>query len=395
MNGDPHQILSSFAGRIVDTVLGCLGDGEVQSIFVSGGFARNDIAAFRRAEFIEIYSDLDVYVILRHPRDLDRARRRVARQVAALPRETGTYRIFPEPDVGVYSEEDFRKQKTRPGTVEIIDGHVVLHGSKKTPEWARGFVASAIDSPEALYLLENRFAEIAELSGRVERGESDGFRRYFHYVILKSGVDAVTAVLIVLRLFHPSRAERMKTFRDVRSRGEARGFLPEDAVACVERCYEGVSNLQGTLEDERGRSAALRRDVESMLLAVWKTIAGRLSSVETGEWSDLLDWRCKAGRWAGNIRELSALAKRMSRSRIDVLRRSRRLAGLSPIDALRLSGTVDVLLRRAGEDPAGVALRRSAIEERYVCVLDELTHTFGYASGPIFERARRMFKETS
>jgi len=395
MNGDPHQILSSFASRIVDAVLECLGEGKVDSIFVSGGFARNEIAALTIPSFVEIYSDVDVYVILRRPEDLDSARRRVASLAAALPRETGGYRIFPEPDVGVYSEEDFRAQKTKPGTVEISGEHVVLHGSKEAPEWARGFVASAIAPVEALYLIENRLAELRELVDRVEQGESDGFRRYVHYVTLKSGLDAVSAVLIVLGLFQTSRAERMKAFRGVRSRSDVRGLIPEDAAACADRCYEGLMNLQKTLETNTGGYADLRCEVESMLLAVWKSIAERLSPAGTGEWSDLIDWRCKGGRWPGNIRELSALAKRMSRSRVDVLRRARELARLSPVDALRLSGAVDALLRRERGDAGEKALLRDPIERGYVRALDELTRAFGYGSGPVFERARRMFKETA
>jgi hypothetical protein len=319
----------------------------------------------------------------------------VRSELAALPRETDVYRIYPEPDVGVFSEDDFLSQKTRPGMVEIGDAHFVLRGSKETPEWARKFVASAIDPAEALYLLENRLTEIAGLAQRLERGESEGFHRYVHYVLLKSGLDAVTAVLIVLGLFHPSRNERMKRFRDVGARGDLQELLPRETVAYTERCYRSLGDLQETLEMDRGNLPGLRGDVESLLLGAWKRIAERLGSMKTGEWSDLLDWRCKAGQWPGNLRELSALAKRMSLPRIGVLRRSRRLGALSPVDALRLSGTVEILLRRTGEACVGAPLHPRVIEKRYVSFLDALTRSFGYTSGPVFERARRMFKETA
>jgi predicted nucleotidyltransferase len=395
MNGDPHQILSSLADRIVNTVVDCLGDGEVLSIFVAGGFARGEIARFERPGFVEIYSDLDVYVILRRPQDLESARRRVAVRVAALPRETGTYRIFPEPDVGVYSEEDFLAQKTRPGTVEISDSHVVLHGSAETPREARRFAAAAIAPAEALYLIENRLAEMGELARLVGRGEPEGFERYVRYVILKSGIDAVAAALIGLGLFQSSRAARMEAFRAARSRGDLRGLFSEEAAALAEACYEGVVNLQRTLETNPSGPADLRRDVEAMLLGLWKASAVRLSPVESDDWSDLVEWRCKAGRWPGNVRELSALARRTSRSRFGVLRHSGGLGKLSPVDALRLSGTVEALLEQGEGEAAGTSLRREAIESGYLRVLDELTRAFGYESGPVFERARRMFQETA
>jgi hypothetical protein len=78
-----------------------------------------------------------------------------------------------------------------------------------------------------------------------------------------------------------------------------------------------------------------------------------------------------------------------------VLRHSGRLGKLSPVDALRLSGTVEALLEQGEGQAVETSLRREAIERGYLRVLDELTRAFGYESGPAFERARRMFQETA
>lgn len=395
MSDAPRQILFSFADRVVGAVLDGLKGETVESIFVSGGAGRGDIAGFEGPEGIEVYSDLDVYVVVREPRDLDAIRRVARRAAARVPREGEGYRIFPEPDVGVYTEDDFLRQKTRPGTVEIAGSHVVLYGNEKTPLQADRFVTGAIEPSEGLYLVENRLAEIAGLVDRLEHDRSDGFGRYVSYVRLKSGVDAVSAVLISFGRFHPSRDERITRFREAFSRDEWSGFLREVWVSRIEQCYADLKTLQNTFEKDRGSSPGPGGEVETMLLGVWRGMATRTSPRRNEDWAGLLDWRCKRGRWLANARELSALARRMGVPRARVFARSATLARFSPVDALRLSGTVEALLRRGDGERADGPLRVNAIEKGYVAVIDGLTRAFGHGSGPVFRRARRLFEETA
>ncbi len=384
----------SFADGIVRCILERLGSETVESIFVSGSAARGDVAAFSGPDGVEIYSDLDLFVVVRDPRGLEETRRRARRAAADVSREGEGYRIFPEPDVGVFSEDDLLSQKPRPGTVEIAGSHVVLHGNHKTPIRTGRFSASAIDASEGLYLIENRLAEVSGLSDRIDKERSDGCRRYLFYVLSKSCLDAVTAMLIALGRFHPSREERMKRFREARSRGECSRFLAEGSVSHIERCYGSLNDLQMTLESG-DVTPGFRSEVESVLLGAWMGIAKHASSLGTEEWSELLDWRCKRGRWLGNSRELWVLAGRMGGSRAGVLFRCRTLARFSPVDALRLSGMVEVLLRRRDRDTADGAPRMDAIEKGYVAAIDGLTRAFGYGTGPVFQRARRLFGEAA
>lgn len=394
MTDDPRDILLSYAGRASTVVLECLGEKNVESIFVSGGVARNDVAAFRSPFGIEIYSDLDLFIIARPTADLESSRRVVRHAVSAIPRRGENFVIFPEPDIGVFSEADFLGQKTRPGTAEIAGANVLLYGAAADPTKAGKFAATEIDSSEALYLLENRLGEIAEIAGRLERGETDGFRRYVRYVLLKSCLDAGTAILIVLGLFHPARGERMRRLRDARSREDCRRLLPEAAFNRLERSHDELTNLQVTLETDPGPDPASIRDVGAFLLDTWKRIGEIITNYKTNDWNGLFEWRCRSGRWIGNARELSILARRRSIPRMGLLVRARRLARLSPVDTLRLSGTAGMLETIERGDGLSPATRRGSTSGGYADVLDELTRVFGYTAGGLFARARRMFEET-
>jgi hypothetical protein len=395
MSVDPRHILLSFADRIAHAVVEELKDEAVGSIFAAGSAARGEVAAFVAGAGIEIYSDVDVFVVVASPRDLEAIRRRARRAASGVPRDGGGWSIIPEPGIGVFSEEDFLRQKTRPGTVEIADAHVVLHGNGETPKRARKFAASDIPVSEALYLIENRLTELAGISDGLEEDPSDGTRRYLVYAVLKSCLDAASAVLIAAGRFHAARGERMRIFRDAALESERSRLLPEGSVACIERCHAALSDLQKTLEHMSGDEPDLGDSVESMLLGAWKRIAARAGAPATEDWEELIGWRCKRGRWVGNSRELGVLAGRRGVSRLGVLLRRPALCRFSPVDALRLSGAVETLLRHAKSGADRGAYDAGAVERRYVSFLDGLTRAFGHTAGPVFRRGRRLFMEMS
>jgi hypothetical protein len=393
MTDDPRDILFDFARRVVDAVIGRLGTESLKSIFVSGGTARNEIASFRTATGIEIYSDLDVFVILRNGADLESARRAARTAASDLARDGRGFRILPLADVGVFTESDFLAQKARPGTVEIRESHSVLYGNTESPLKASGLVASAIDEDEGLYLIENRLSEIAIVRSEAGEDNSDACRRYLRYVLLKSCTDAATAVLIVLGQFHPARSERWRRFRNARTHGDLDGLLPNGAAELIESSFDQLTRLQTVFEKGIGEGEAPGSGEEVMLLGVWERIARRIAPRDPGDWAGLVEWRCKGGRWAGNARELSALARRASISRTRMFLGSAGLARLSPVAALRLWGLVTALLAEEGLSTENRP--RDAVERRILPHIDRLTRAFRYNSGAVLDRARRMFEETS
>jgi hypothetical protein len=394
MTDDPRDILLSLAARISAAVLDRLGKDDVVTVFVSGGAARGEVAAFRGSSGVEIYSDLDLFVIIRHGADLERARSEARRAATEVPLVGDGFVVFPEPDIGVFTKEDFLSQKTRPGTVEIAGSHVALHGDAEIPALARKFRASEIEPAEALYLVENRLLEMCALADRLDKTAGDGFRRYARYVLLKSSFDAAASVLIALGRFHPSRAERVRRIQDAVSSGECFRLLPEDACGRVASWYGELSDLQGALEKSGPPDRPAFEEAARILLENWRRTASYISGLSTVDWNALFEWRCKARRWVGNARELSALARRRSVPRIRVLRRAGSLARLSPVDSLRLSGAARMLLRYETTGGAPRASFAPGMTDGYMDVVGGLTRAFGYSEGDVFERARRMFEDT-
>ena len=394
MTDDPRNFLLSYAARISKAVVERLGKENVEAAFLSGGVARGEVASFRVPSGAEIYSDLDLFFVLRPGADLDRERGRAREAAAGVPSGSEGYSVFAGPDIGVFTRADFLAQKARPGTVEIAGSHVVLYGSDEIPAMARKFAPADIEPEEGLYLVENRLLELCALARRLEESPSDGVRRYARYVLWKSAFDAGSSVLIVLGRFHPSRAERMRRLEDAHSAGECSRLLPDEDCSRLAHWYGELLDLQGALERNPlpGRDAI--GEAARVLLENWRRTASYLSGLPAAEWNALFEWRCKAGRWLGNVRELSIIARRRSLSRIRVLAGAGRLARLSPLDALRLSGAAR-LLAEAGpidagsREPGGV---RGPVG--YIGVVDDLTRVFGYVSGDVYERARRMIEDT-
>ncbi|UCG53481.1 MAG: hypothetical protein JSW58_07980 [Candidatus Latescibacterota bacterium] len=399
MISNPNQILSAFADNIVEYVLETVGERDVLSIFIAGSVAQDDIAFYDDSGMLEIYSDLDLFVVISERLDLESCRRRIKDYAASLPREFENCKIYAGPDVGVYSEKDLYSQQTRPGTVDISVSHRVIFGSEEIPKRTRRFVASAIDPSESLYLLENRLSEIAELTDRLGNEGSGGFDRYVHYALLKACFDLVAAVLIVVGEYAESRDERMRRFRTPIIQGRAGDLLPPGSIEVIGSSHSSLLNLQERVSIEREELGTRLGVVESLLLRSWKRIYERDDLERPAAWHDVIERRCKRGKWSENLRELLVLGKRMSIPRPALVLRSARVARLSPIESLRLAGLVDILLRHDGDDvPNDVrvaGVQRGRLETGYLRVIDGLTRAFGLCDGSTLKRGRSLFKKTT
>jgi hypothetical protein len=395
MNSQPNEILAAFAQRIVRTILDILGKDNVDSIFVSGSVPRGRIASSVQSGVLEIYSDLDIYVIIKDSIGLELSRNRVRRAVSEISRTGDGFRILPAPDVGVYSLDDFFSQRVRPGTVEISSCHTLLFGNETTPRKADVFRISEIDPTEAMYLLENRLTEIRAMKARVESGAGADVERYLRYTRLKSCADVATAILITLGKHSTVWSERVAAFREVLADPQQSGFSISEAESCFEGCVTALEGLYSGTGDPATDPPEACDHAESILLEAWRVIAEHLGAANTDSWAELVGWRCRKGRWKTNLREVLALAKRMSVSRLRLINRADRLSKFSPIESLRLSGAVEVLLLHDGDDLAGATIDRKRLQKGYLGGVEELTRSFGYDDGSLFDRCRQMFKETT
>ncbi len=397
MSSNPDQILTAFAERIAGYALETLGRDDILSIFIAGSVARGQIAAFEDSGFTEIYSDIDMYIVVSDRVDLEASRRKIREFAAGVPREAHEFRIFPAPDVGVYSRALLDAQQVRPGTVEIKSAHRVLWGGEDIPGGCGRFSAAAIHPTEGLYLLENRLAEMAESGvGSIHDGDA-GYRRYVHYTLLKSWQDLLSAALIVLGRYNESRTERMRMLGGAEWHENAGGLLTLDAVDAIHASHMSLSNLRSVIDSDANELAASQLAVESALLTGWRTMGERISgAVGRSGWAEIMEWRCRVGKWRSNTRELLRLGKRMSVPRGRLVLRLGRLARLSPVEALRLSGMAELLLSHGEQGGIEIEPRdRDELIKGYAAFLDELTGGFQVRQGSVFQRGRRLFRMTT
>ena len=64
MKQNPREILSSIAAESGKRIVDALGTGVVRSIFVTGSLPRGEISWFDRGDRLEIYSDVDISVVV-------------------------------------------------------------------------------------------------------------------------------------------------------------------------------------------------------------------------------------------------------------------------------------------------------------------------------------------
>ncbi|NIM19413.1 MAG: hypothetical protein GTO51_03425 [Candidatus Latescibacteria bacterium] len=359
----------------------------MKTVFVAGSFARNDIAWFNASGRLEIYSDLDIYVVISGDSDLESCRRRARAAASTILLEGEDFEIFPSMDVGVYTVEDLLAQPARPGTVEITDSHWVLYGDAGIPEMMRKQSNARIDEKEALYLLENRLIEKERLFARNWTSPSPGLERYAMYTAHKTCMDAGSALLIYLDLYSTSATERLSYIRNAAEYPEIQELLSKDDLDQIERSHQAIEDLQQALQKGDASLGSVWDSVEAVVLALWRGMAARLFQVgDKHSWDELVRTRCCEGDIAGNFRELVVLGKRMELGWWRSLFVGARNMRLSPLDSLRLSGLVAVILERREEGTA-------ALERGFIPHLDRLSRAFGHSTGGIFERARELFEK--
>lgn len=382
MNNRPQQILTELASTITQSILAALGNASIETIFLAGSVAEDRIAWYDADDHIEIYSDLDLYVIVSPGVDILEAREKARSVIPSLPLATDEYTIYREPDIGVFDEEYLLSEPDRPGTVQIPDYHRVLYGRKDIAEKTRRFDAAQIGREEALYLLENRLVEGAALRERMGDDPADGILRSIYYTSLKQCLDVVSAVLIADGVFVCGADDRMLLFRN---RSASTGIvLDQQSRDTIEYAYNHMQHLQRSLRQELHQLVEVRARAEALQLVVWKLIAASLfKKAPSVGWEALLAMRCRSESIMNNLRESVIISRRCGRGawtgamlwtarpRMRV-RTALRLAGICEIHSLH--GARDL-----GDSP-----------RRFVEYLDSLTAALRCTDGTVYQRARAL-----
>jgi hypothetical protein len=359
---------SAIARELVDRAPA----GSILAIFAGGSLGRGEVWSARADDRLEVYSDIDLYVVVAGP-GAGRAVRTAAKAVGdgAGPPGGDEVVFLRAPEFGVYTREDLRAQPVRPGTVDLAVHHVVLHGD---PELARTLPRAdpaRIARDEALYLLENRVAELSAL----DPGAPGAAGRQNRVAALKARLDVHAAHLIVRGEFVPTRSERAARFA-----ADPSTFEPH-ARDDMARAYRAAAELERWIveADAPGEIAralgALRR--------AWLDLAPKvLAASADAAPARLLARRCREGARVANARELWRLRRAAGTPLHRVLPALPGLARFSPRTALRVDALVRCL-RAGGEIDA----RDASAHERYA---DALTRCFGFTAGPPEVRARTM-----
>ncbi len=377
---DPSiDILSQFIKKLLSGVLEAANGADVRAVFVGGSVAGGEAASRVIGSTVEIYSDVDLYVVLGDSADLDEVRHRCRAAGAELPLRGDGFVFYRAPDVGVYTFEDLATQPARPGTVGLDSRHMMLFGEKDIPEKAALRIGSNISHEESLYLLENRLLEMVVLQSDLEKEDGvDG--GYGSFVACKTCLDVVAATLIVYGQFEAGRSDRLR-------RLQALGMNEDIGWSDAQLDFAGLcdtalrrmpaADWAESVPFELTAAAAV-----ALALHVWKHIAAGFEN----DWSSTLLRRCRNGEYLRNFRQFRALNARCGFKQRGAMMSGAKLSRYSPVDALRMSALIHYLNDRDSNKPEINNVMQSVGQ-----YLDRLTVDCGFDTGNLLARSAKMY----
>ena len=394
---DPSiDIIPRFVDQLVSTILDELGRDGVRAVFAGGSVARGEISYCAADNGVDIYSDVDLYVVVGDGVDLEDARRRARDVTTGVALVGDGYRFYRQPDIGVYTFEDLAAQPARPGTVGLDAHHLILHGDPDVPIQAAARIGNNIAVEESLYLLENRLIELAVLQSRLcrlprdvspENQRNELTSGYYAFTVCKTGMDVASAALIAHGDYVAGRTDRLRRLAAMGT--DPGSSWAEERFDAVTRCGDALDRLPSRDWAQGVASDAMAAEVVSLALAVWRRIASGLFDVEADDWNAMVLKRCHTGEYIGNFRQFRAMAVRCGFKRRGALAAGVHLSRYSPIDALRMSAFLDYLQRDAELRPHVTSLSQTLGP-----FLDRLTAVCGFSEGSLEERAYAMYRAT-
>lgn len=355
--------------------------GAVRTVFAGGSLARGQIAGFDDDGVAEIYSDVDLYVVLAEGTDGETLRGVIRSATSGAAPPAGT-RMMATPDVGVYSFADLLAQPARPGTVALAREHVLLHGDDAIFPLLAESIGTTIDPAEGLYLIENR---LIELAGADPPGSPASVGRFRRVRLLKTIMDVGAATLVGLGCYRTRGEERVEMLRRLAAEPGS-GVSPGDADL-VAWAHRERSDLNRSLAAANPPEAELETRVVDCALNRWKNLAASLEDTDTNDWVTLILNRCRIGDYGNNFKEFLALRTRQGHPRRSALWAGMHLARYAPVETLRLAALMRHVSARL--DPAGDGHRSLASVEAFI---DRLTASGGFQEGPLDTRALAMFR---
>lgn len=308
--------------------------GSIASIFAGGSLGRGEVWAAAIDGKLEVYSDIDLYVVA--ARDATLPALRESAGVVAMLAPSPEASFLRSPDIGVYTRADLAGQPLRPGTVELDTQHLMLYGDESIPRGLQGRSAARIPAQEGLYLIENRLWEFAgghgHAAGRLGRAQA-----------LKAQLDVYSAHAIVEGSFQAALARRAERFRD-----RPPATMDARVRELVSRAFDAVRDFGAWMQ---GPGTDTERDrARDALCEAWRVLAPRVLNM-TGSPASLVARRSRAGAWVANARDVMRLQRRLGGPFAGIALALPLLARRSPMDALRLHALVETLASDGTGEP--------------------------------------------
>lgn len=329
------EIMRERAAAAVRDLIGRVPAGSIRAVFAGGSVGRGEVWSAARDGTLEIFSDIDLYVIIADDADASLVRRAGNEAAAALPAASDGVVFRRGIDVGVYHVEDLIAQPVRPGTIDLAEHHLWLFGDRAVVASLAGAWSRPMAPSEALYLLENRAWDVLE-------ADSEGSMA----VSAKATLDVLAAHLIAEGRFAPTYAARRAAHES-----QPVHFASPAAAAAVdaaERFRRGESGEP--VEPEPGDTMALLTEAWCSLGASILFGAGRNANPV-----EILSVRCARGRRLSNYREFVRARHRMGLSNASAALAGLRFTALSPQAALRTHAIVRGLIESERVDASAVA----------------------------------------
>jgi hypothetical protein len=340
---------------------------SIACIFAGGSLGRGEVWAAEIDDTLEVYSDIDLYVVAAQDKVAPELRR-VTQSLPAVA-ASGGVRFLRPADIGVYTRDDLAAQPLRPGTAELDTYHLMLYGDDAIARSLRGRGAAGIQAEEALYLLENRALELSAPA------PADGpLARLALAQSLKARLDVYSAHAIVDHSFAPMLSERAARFANRTPKA-----LSADARNDVSRAFAALPVLGSWLRDH-GAEDERKRALKSLADA-WRFLAPRVLGAD-GSAAELVARRCRSGERRANARDVMRIRRVAPVSTWHAALGALRFARLAPVAALR----VDAMARALAGEPGPENEMNS-----HLMYVDRLTEYFGFTGGGTRdERVRRM-----
>lgn len=353
-----YDSLYQRAADLAAAITAASGPAAIRTIFAGGSLGTGEVSAREVDGRLEIYSDVDLYVVIADARDRVRVAK-LAREVAGRTSPGGLGVVYAATtDVGIYTTAELCALEPRPGTVSLSRSHVHLVGDETLYAELVAAFERAMDPLEGLYLIENRIAGLTMLAA----GENDTDARYRRYCIGKLLMDVGAAHLIALGKFETTR-ELQRAALDNLEDAEA---LPSAEMALIDA------------GSEVGETQAI-----AFALLTWRRNALWLLPVKD-TWLDMICVRCGRGKRLLNWRRYVAMSGSLGTGKLRAIAEGLTLHELNARDACRLAALAHhVTTIHSSED--------ISVFTKY---LSRLTRTLAGSDDTVLEKALHLYRST-